>query len=1228
MRKISRIVLVALIVQVIFGSFVASASTNSSHASSDISGHWAEATIKSWLDKGYINGYSDGSFRPNNKITRAEFVKIVNGVFQVEKSDYTLNYSDLPQSHWAYSEIAAAVQAGYVSGTTETTVSPDKVIARQEAAVMLVKLTGLKGSAELNFKDAANIPQWSKNAIEAIVAGGFMKGDTAGNFRAKDGLTRAEAVVLLDNISASLETKFEAAGQYGSAEQVTVINGDVRITAADVTLLNIEIKGNLIIDEAVGEGDVYLKQVKVSGSTIVNGGGENSVHLEDTIIVNLIVDKATGKVRIVASGSTSVQQVAVQSPVKLEESQTSEIGFQNIELTPSLPAGSDVELIGHFETVAIMAASIQVKIPSGSIGQLNVAEKASNNKIDLVEGVTVEKLILDIVAQIIGQGTINQAQVTPAAEQSTFETKPKQLEVVDPSGNPIPSPTPTPELIPDFPTIPTSPTTPTPTKTPQKSNDASIHSLTINEELVLNKHNWMQQQGKSIEGFATDHMQYYVDLPADEEEMEFKLNVKAEKNAEVSFYVTDYSVSHYGEPQEVENNQLTLNINSSKFYGISIYVTSESEKYTKVYFINLIGELDVQYSFNLVSYKINNTRVDYHLRSNLVKAGDQLIVTIPAEHSSTGQEIVNESTVTSSNGYAEGTYVFHSQYFYYLLKPSSNTGELGLKLVRNGITVYDGSYSFDITPIQYERVEQPLDNDLFKFNFVEREQLDQWNTGIGSYNLFAYEYNLALDGEEVTRLYPDAAYWNMSTQYDDVLFATSEQFIYDSVKPTMNYGYHTVFKFDDDVSGGVYFFDLNENADINEVVTGQIVRLHLFDENMQLIQAIKFRFDVPEQYLASNVVPKKSVTEDDLESVAVQLDDFITTPSFTWKKTDLAESEDELEIEGFDPTHRFYLAEISKELTDGNLNLQFDAVEGLEISVDVRSRSFRDLIGELVEYNDDQARAGIELTLEANMDYEISVSVEHPYTKEGIFYSFQLVGYRDYSEMFSISNNALIAESLKPGDIIEVELPAEYSTTGVAYQLTHTVSNELRTQYISLSDYYDEELEQEVSFSPTEVGSLNIKLTRQGTVLYEGELQFDYTPLPLLSGGTIQLLNDEERIAMYPPMVTPPDVAYRLDFSGIEGAAYTSNYFVLNAINALPDNEIEAPNKQSLGNRDVSATLKFTSSNTFRATELGKHLYVVYVIYDINSTPIGYVSLSAELTDEYVNDNKTIISPK
>ncbi|MDO5480033.1 MAG: S-layer homology domain-containing protein, partial [Clostridia bacterium] len=74
---------------------------------SDINGHWGEKYIKGFVKEGYISGYPDGTFKPDNNITRAEIVTIINRIIKAEAKD-TLTANDVPDKHWAYEEIKKA----------------------------------------------------------------------------------------------------------------------------------------------------------------------------------------------------------------------------------------------------------------------------------------------------------------------------------------------------------------------------------------------------------------------------------------------------------------------------------------------------------------------------------------------------------------------------------------------------------------------------------------------------------------------------------------------------------------------------------------------------------------------------------------------------------------------------------------------------------------------------------------------------------------------------------------------------------------------------------------------------------------------------------------------------------------------------------------------------------------------------------------------------------------
>ena len=172
---------------------------------SDIGEHWAKDSILNWVEKGLISGYSDGTFRPDRAITRAEFIYIINRAygFNDTVSPAEITYSDVPADEWFYSSIRVAKAVGYITGYDNGTMRPNNSITREEAAVVITKLNNLTPDASkaVGFKDSSSFESWSKPYIGAVAEATYMKGDTEGNFNPTQNLTRAEAVVLLINSS-------------------------------------------------------------------------------------------------------------------------------------------------------------------------------------------------------------------------------------------------------------------------------------------------------------------------------------------------------------------------------------------------------------------------------------------------------------------------------------------------------------------------------------------------------------------------------------------------------------------------------------------------------------------------------------------------------------------------------------------------------------------------------------------------------------------------------------------------------------------------------------------------------------------------------------------------------------------------------------------------------------------------------------------------------------------
>ncbi len=171
-------------------------------AFSDVSGHWAEKTIEKMVALGAVNGYNDGSFKPDNTITRAEFATILMKAL-IKSQGMTLqsgkNFADTKE-HWAQEYITSAASYGIVSGYDDDTFRPDELITREQMAAMLVRAINLEtGKEEVQFKDGDSISGWARDAVATLTNSGVMTGYSDNTFLPQVHATRAEAVTAISN---------------------------------------------------------------------------------------------------------------------------------------------------------------------------------------------------------------------------------------------------------------------------------------------------------------------------------------------------------------------------------------------------------------------------------------------------------------------------------------------------------------------------------------------------------------------------------------------------------------------------------------------------------------------------------------------------------------------------------------------------------------------------------------------------------------------------------------------------------------------------------------------------------------------------------------------------------------------------------------------------------------------------------------------------------------------
>ncbi|GAA3406265.1 S-layer homology domain-containing protein [Paenibacillus hodogayensis] len=167
---------------------------------SDIAGHWAVSDINKAVQSGIVNGYGDGTFKPNNIVTRAEFVVMLMKVLKSQEEAAKVAFTDSVKiGTWAQKSIEQAVQAGIVNGYSDGSFHPDAEITRTEMAVMIAKALVLKVETNTvtDFVDDADIPSWAKAQVAVLKNLGLISGKGSNKFAPHDKATRAEAVTIL-----------------------------------------------------------------------------------------------------------------------------------------------------------------------------------------------------------------------------------------------------------------------------------------------------------------------------------------------------------------------------------------------------------------------------------------------------------------------------------------------------------------------------------------------------------------------------------------------------------------------------------------------------------------------------------------------------------------------------------------------------------------------------------------------------------------------------------------------------------------------------------------------------------------------------------------------------------------------------------------------------------------------------------------------------------------------
>lgn len=201
---------------------------------------------------------------------------------------------------------------------------------------------------------------------------GILSGYPDGTFRPNDPITRAEVVTIVDRLVSGY---YNTAGTFTGGD----IHGNIVINQSGVELKNVAASGNLYLTSGIGDGEGVLENVTVQGNVLISGGGEHSIHLKNSKLAVVKVNRPEGKVRIVIEDRTVITQLTIDSASIIEVGSGSTI---------------DQLVIGNGVTGTLITTK-------GTISKLVVsASSVVLNGVTIVEGTyTVKDGVL------VGQGT-------------------------------------------------------------------------------------------------------------------------------------------------------------------------------------------------------------------------------------------------------------------------------------------------------------------------------------------------------------------------------------------------------------------------------------------------------------------------------------------------------------------------------------------------------------------------------------------------------------------------------------------------------------------------------------------------------------------------------------------------------------------------------------------------------------------------------------------------------
>lgn len=183
----------------------------------DVQSHWASNAIQRLTEKRFMHGYPDGTFKPNQPMSRAEFMTVISRMLGLEEGQGESVFKDVPADAWYSKYVSAVHKLGIVQGYADGTLKPQQAITREEAFAILYRVGQVQKDSlvanslsldapgrsiinEAAFADQDEISEWAREALVALHEAQMLHGYPDGTIKPKDSITRAEIAVVLSKL--------------------------------------------------------------------------------------------------------------------------------------------------------------------------------------------------------------------------------------------------------------------------------------------------------------------------------------------------------------------------------------------------------------------------------------------------------------------------------------------------------------------------------------------------------------------------------------------------------------------------------------------------------------------------------------------------------------------------------------------------------------------------------------------------------------------------------------------------------------------------------------------------------------------------------------------------------------------------------------------------------------------------------------------------------------------